>query len=154
MSYTNREVTLRFLAQPTDANFGGKVHGGTAMKWLDQAGYACATGWSGQYCVTAFVGNISFHQPISVGYLIEVNAKVVHTGKTSMLISIDLRACDPKHCSLVKALQCVMVFVAVDENGKKIEVPSWVPETEEDILLEKNAMKITQLRNLDLSQKD
>ena len=30
------EVTFRFLAQPTDVNFGGKVHGGMAMKWIDQ----------------------------------------------------------------------------------------------------------------------
>ena len=43
------EVTFRFLAQPTDVNFGGKVHGGMAMKWIDQAGYACVVGWSGMY---------------------------------------------------------------------------------------------------------
>ncbi len=29
---------MRFLAQPTDINFGGKVHGGAVMKWIDQAG--------------------------------------------------------------------------------------------------------------------
>lgn len=36
------DVTFRFLAEPGDANFGGKVHGGMVMKWIDQAGYACA----------------------------------------------------------------------------------------------------------------
>jgi acyl-CoA hydrolase len=49
-----REITLRFLAEPTDVNFGGKVHGGAVMKWIDQAGYACAVGWSGQYCVKVY----------------------------------------------------------------------------------------------------
>ncbi len=34
----NREITLRFLAEPSDVNFGGKVHGGAVMKWIDQAG--------------------------------------------------------------------------------------------------------------------
>jgi acyl-CoA hydrolase len=48
----SRSITLRFLAEPTDVNFGGKVHGGAVMKWIDQAGYACAVGWSGYYCVT------------------------------------------------------------------------------------------------------
>ena len=38
MSGQQHEVTFRFLAQPTDVNFGGKVHGGMAMKWIDQAG--------------------------------------------------------------------------------------------------------------------
>ena len=43
------EVTFRFPAQPTDVHFGGNVHGGMAMKWIDQAGYACVVGWSGMY---------------------------------------------------------------------------------------------------------
>jgi len=30
------------------------------MKWIDQAGYACAVGWSGKYCVTVAVGGIRF----------------------------------------------------------------------------------------------
>src|SRR5918998_24965 len=58
MPEREREITLRFLAEPTDMNFGGKVHGGAVMKWIDQAGYACAVGWSGQYCVTVYVGGI------------------------------------------------------------------------------------------------
>ena len=39
-------ITLRFLAEPNTVNFGGKVHGGTVMKWIDEAGYACATSWA------------------------------------------------------------------------------------------------------------
>jgi acyl-coenzyme A thioesterase PaaI-like protein len=31
MSGQQRELTLRFLAQPTDVNYGGKVHGGMVM---------------------------------------------------------------------------------------------------------------------------
>ena len=47
---------MRFLAEPTDVNYGGKVHGGVVMKWIDQAGYAAAVGWSGTYSVTVAVG--------------------------------------------------------------------------------------------------
>ena len=47
-------ITLRFLAEPSTVNFGGKVHGGTVMKWIDEAGYACATSWSKRYCVTVY----------------------------------------------------------------------------------------------------
>lgn len=46
-----RAITLRFLAEPSEVNFGCKVHGGTVMKWIDQAGYAGAVGWSGHICV-------------------------------------------------------------------------------------------------------
>jgi acyl-CoA hydrolase len=70
VSPPEREVTLRFLAEPTDVNFGGKVHGGAVMKWIDQAAYACAAGWSGQYCVTLYVGGIRFYQPVLIGSLV------------------------------------------------------------------------------------
>jgi hypothetical protein len=39
-------ITLRFFAEPGAVNFGGKVPGGTVMKWIDEAGNACATRWS------------------------------------------------------------------------------------------------------------
>ncbi len=81
------ELTLRFLAEPTEVNFGGKVHGGAVMKWIDHAGYACATAWSGLYCVTAYVGGIRFLASIRVGELIEAKAQVLHTGTTSMHVA-------------------------------------------------------------------
>jgi acyl-CoA hydrolase len=91
-----REVTLRFLAEPTDINFGGKVHGGAVMKWIDQAGYACAVGWSGQYCVTVYVGGIRFYKPVLIGNVVEAHAKLVYTGRTSMHVVVDVGASDPK----------------------------------------------------------
>ena len=66
----DRDVKLSFLAQPTDVNFSGKVHGGFVMKWIDQAGYACAVGWSGMNCVTVAVGGIRFVHPICIGDMV------------------------------------------------------------------------------------
>ena len=40
--------TTRFLAAPTDINWGGKAHGGRVMGWMDDAAYLCAAGWSGR----------------------------------------------------------------------------------------------------------
>jgi acyl-CoA hydrolase len=76
-------ITLRFLAEPNTVNFGGKVHGGTVMKWIDEAGYACATSWAKLYCVTVSVGTIRFHRPIMIGDLVEVEARLAYTGKTT-----------------------------------------------------------------------
>jgi len=73
-----REITLRFLAAPTDAGYSGNVGGGRVLQWIDQAGYACAVGWSGRYCVTAYVGNVKFSRPVGVGHLVEVAARLVH----------------------------------------------------------------------------
>jgi uncharacterized protein (TIGR00369 family) len=135
-----RETTLRFLARPGDVNFGGNVHGGAVMSWIDQAGYTCATVWSGRYCVTILAGGIRFYRPIHIGNLVEVRALVVHTGRTSMYVAVEVFSTDPKVQEFKRTTRCIMVFVAVDEDGKTTPVPTWEPKEEHDIALQKHAM--------------
>ncbi len=137
---------MRFLAEPTDINFGGKVHGGAVMKWIDQAGYACAVGWAGQYCVTVYVGGIRFYKPMLIGNVVEVHARVVYTGRTSMHVVVDVGASDLKDRLHTKTTHCVIVFVAVDERGDPVEVARWRPETEEYATLERYGVKLMELR--------
>jgi len=146
MSKRQREITLRFLAEPSDVNFGGKVHGGTVMKWIDLAAYACSAGWSGEYCVTAYAGGIRFVAPIHVGNLVEVTAKVIYTGASSMHIALDVQASDPKHLNNVLTTHCIVIMVAVDEQGKPTKVPEWLPTEEEDIKLRDSAIKLMKMR--------
>ena len=141
-----REITLRFLAEPTDVNFGGKVHGGMVIKWIDQAGYTCALGWSGHYCVTVYVGGICFYRPIMIGNVVEVQAKVIYTGTTSMHLAADVFARDPKSNITTKTTHCIIIFVAVDESGSPIPVPHWEPQSAEDIALESYAKRLMALR--------
>lgn len=122
-------ITLRFLAEPSTVNFGGKVHGGTVMKWIDEAGYACATAWSKRYCVTVYVGGIRFHRPIVIGHLVEVEARLAYTGNTSMNIAVEVRSGDIKGDTLEKTTECLIVFVAVDPDGKPAPVQPWTPGT-------------------------
>lgn len=141
-----REVTLRFLAEPGNVNYGGKVHGGAVMKWIDQAAYACAVGWSGEYCVTVYVGGIRFYRPIHIGNLVEVRAKLIHTGRTSMHVSVDVSAGETRNRQMGKTTHCIIIFVAMNEEGKPIPVKPWVPVTKEDIRLEQYAVKLMDLR--------
>ena len=131
-------ITLRFLAEPSTINFGGKVHGGTVMKWIDEAGYACATRWAKRYCVTVSVGSIRFQRPIMIGDLVEVQARLAYTGSTSMNIAVEVRAGDMKTGEMEVITECVVVFVAVDADGKTIPVEAWLPETPGDIALAQN----------------
>ena len=147
MNSNKRALTLRFLAEPGDVNFGGKVHGGSVMKWIDQAGYACASQFSNSYCVTVYVGGIQFLKPIRIGSLVEVVAKVVFTGRTSMHISVDVFATDTRLDHKIKTTHCIIIFVAVDDNGRKVEVPKWIPLTDEDKNLENYAKELVSLRS-------
>lgn len=132
MPGTQRESVFRFLSQPTDVNWGGKVHGGMVMKWMDQAAYACAVGWCGGYAVTASVGGMSFLQPIRIGDLVEVSAMIVLTGNSSMSIAVEVDSIDIRTQQRTRTTRCVMVFVAVDAAGKPVRVPAWVPKTDAD----------------------
>ncbi|HYL31442.1 MAG TPA: acyl-CoA thioesterase [Gemmatimonadales bacterium] len=141
-----RQSVLRFLAEPGHVNFGGKVHGGAVMKWVDQAGYTCAAGWSGRYCVTVYVGGIHFTHPIQVGNVVELQATVIHTGRSSMHIMVDIYAGDPKGTARRRCGHCVAVFVALDDDGRPHPVPSWVPATAHDRALEGYARRLVELR--------
>ncbi len=147
MNNRQRQVTMRFMAEPTDVNFGGKVHGGQVMKWIDQAGYAAAVGWSGCYSVTVAVGGIRFVAPIHIGDLVSVQAMLIHTGTTSMHFAVDVRARDPRadEASARLCTHCVIVFVAVDEAGEPKQVPGWTPNSDEDRRMSEYAMQVMAL---------
>jgi acyl-CoA hydrolase len=143
---SKRQLKFSFLAEPTDVNFGGKVHGGAVMKWIDQVSYACATAWSSEYSITVYVGGIRFLAPIKIGDLVELDAKIIYTGSTSMHIAVDVYAKAIKASKKVKTTHCIIVFVAVDRNNKTVKVPKWIPQTKEDKELEQYAINLMERR--------
>ena len=146
MSGRQRELTMRFLAEPTDVNYGGKVHGGQVMKWIDQAGYAAAVGWSGKYSVTVAVGGIRFVAPIRISDLVTIDTVLVYTGTSSMHFAVDVRARDPMGDGRERlCTHCVIVFVAVDKDGKPVPVPTWTPVSDEDKRLSEYATQVMAL---------
>ena len=141
-----RDLTLRFLAEPTDVNYGGKVHGGIVMKWIDQAGYAAAVGWSGRYSVTVAVVGIRFVAPVRISDLVAVSAKLIHTGNSSMHFAIEVRARDPMGGDWRLCTHCVIVFVALDAvEGRPVAVPPWLPQSDEDRRMAEYALKVMDL---------
>ena len=143
-------ITLRFLAEPSTVNFGGKVHGGTVMKWIDEAGYACATSWSKRYCVTVFIGSIRFHRPIRIGELVEVEARMVFTGSTSMNISVEVRSGDMKSGGELQKttgiigtplLEIHTKFFKPATYGERLQIHTSVTEWREKVLIHKHLVK-------------
>ncbi len=142
----NNKISFQFISEPTDINFGGKVHGGVVMKWIDQTAYTCARSWAETYCVTVYVGGIRFYKPISIGEVIKIEATVVYTRKTSIHIAVDVFSRDFSKEGFEKKTHCIIVFVSVDENGKPIDVKKWKPTTETEKKMEQYAIKLNLLR--------
>jgi 4-hydroxybenzoyl-CoA thioesterase len=139
-------VTLRFLASPTDLGYSGSVDAGRVLEWIDKAGYALAAQWSGRYCVTAYVGNVQFERRVTVGHLVEVTARLIHTGRSSMHIEVVVTSVDPRGGEVHETTRCLVIFVAVDEDGRSVEVPVWVPTADADRAKQASAVRRIGLR--------
>lgn len=129
-------ITLRFLAAPTDgAHIPGKVSGAAVLRWVDEAGFACATRWANGSCVTALVSGARFAHPIHIGDLVEVRARLVYTGTSSMGIVVEVYSGGISKGSLQQVMHCATVYVAVDSNDRPRPVDTWTPETPGDMAL-------------------
>jgi acyl-CoA hydrolase len=107
---------------PDMANFTGNVHGGTVLKLLDQAAYACASRYAGRYVVTLSVDQVMFREPIHVGELVTFLASVNYTGTTSMEIGIKVMAENIQTRTMRHANSCFFTMVAMDEARRPVPV--------------------------------
>ncbi|GAA1975799.1 acyl-CoA thioesterase [Microbacterium pumilum] len=150
-------ITMRFMSTPGDTAAGGRsVAAGSVMEWIDKAGYACAVGWAGAYCVTAYVGNVRHRRPIAPGSLIEVQARIVLTGRTSMHVVVTVSSSEVSERSYSPATTCVLVFVAKGADGRPAAVPEWQPQSRADRKLTEAAVdripSRSEIKRLMLSQ--
>lgn len=140
------KTAFQFISEPSDINFGGKVHGGVVMKWIDQTAYTCARTWAEGYCVTVYVGGIRFYKPINIGEVIKVDAQVIYTGSTSIHIMVEVYSRGFEQTKFEKKTHCIIIFVSVDENGSPKPVKPWIPKTEQEIKLAEYATRLKELR--------
>jgi acyl-CoA hydrolase len=63
-----------------------------------------------------------------------------------MHFAVDVRARDPMSDDAGRlCTHCVIVYVALDHAGKLVQVPTWVPISEEDTRLSEYATKVMAL---------
>ena len=142
---TAPDATLRFLAAPTDINWGGKVHGGRIMRWIDEAGYVCGSRWSAGPVIASYFGGIRFYAPIHIGQVVEVNARLLYTGPFSLHFGVHVTAMDTDAGAHTLAAHAVAVFVGFGSEGKRA-VPAWHPASTEDVALCGHAERLIALR--------
>ncbi|SDY82583.1 acyl-CoA thioesterase [Herbiconiux ginsengi] len=147
-SGTTPQTVFRFLAAPGDANWGGNAHGGTVMRWIDEAAFACAAGWTSASAVAVYSGGIHFYRPIRIGHIVEVAARLIHTGPQSMHIAIHVRSGSPETPQALElTTQCMSVFVDLDAaSGRSRPVPALPLVSDEDRRLDAHALDLIRLR--------
>jgi uncharacterized protein (TIGR00369 family) len=123
-------VSLAQLMQPQHASHLGNVHGGEIMKLVDEAGALACMRHAQQRVVTVAVDQLTFRQPIRLGDLVTLTAEVSYVGTTSMEAEVCVEAENPITGMRTHTNTAYLVYVALDETGRKVPVPPLVPETE------------------------
>ena len=121
------------LMMPTDANILGHVFGGAILSMMDKAAAVVAIRHSRSACVTVSIDRVDFREPIHVGDLVVMTSSVNFVGRTSMEVGVRVEAEDMISGRRRHTNSCYLTFVAVDRNGRPVEVPELVPETEDEI---------------------
>lgn len=118
---------------PQHSNNLGLVFGGVILAMMDTASAVCAIRHARSTCVTASVDRVDFREPIHLGDLVIMKCSVNYVGRTSMEVGVRVEAEDLQTGNRRHTNSCYLTFVAIDRNGRPIEVPRLVPETEDEM---------------------
>ena len=138
---SDSSVTVIQQMMHEDANLYGNVHGGTIMKLVDNTAGIVGVRHSGRQMVTASIDRLDFHSPVFVGDLLRITASANYVGSTSMEMGIRIEAENYKTGKVRHTASAYMTFVALDERGKPVKIPSLEIVTEEEKRRNKEAIQ-------------
>ena len=117
------ELSLIEMVFPEQTNHYGTLFGGQALALMDKAAFIVASRYARRTVVTASSEKVDFHVPVAQGQLIELIARIVRTGRTSMTVEVDLFAENLLSGERELATHGSFVLVALDENRKPAHIP-------------------------------
>lgn len=121
------------LMMPQDANNLGHVFGGVILGMMDKCAAIAAFRHSRSSVVTASIDRVDFREPIHLGDLVVMKASVNFVGRSSMEVGVRVEAEELLTGRRRHTNSCYLTFVAVDANGKPVEVPELRPETPDEV---------------------
>jgi len=127
------DTTITELMIPSYANFGGKIHGGMLLSLMDKVAYACATKHAGNYCVTVSVDTVDFLQPVEVGDLVSLMARVNYVGNSSLVIGIKVITENVKKRTVKHTNTSYFTMVAKNDNDKLAKVPPLLLTSQQEV---------------------
>ncbi len=120
----DRQLVMRTMPMPADANGNGDIFGGWIMAQVDIAGAVLPARIAKGRIVTVAVNEFVFKQPVSVSDLLSFYARVERIGKTSITVNVEVYAeRDPSNLQVVKVTEANLTYVAIDQDGKPRQIP-------------------------------
>ncbi len=129
---SDSETILAQVMMPSDANSQGNVHGGTIMKLVDTAGGIAAIRHARHRVVTVIMDSMTFLEPVYVGDLVTIRARLTWTGRTSMETEVRVEAENVASGVVTHTSTAYLVYVALDDDGKPCPVPPLELRTDDE----------------------
>lgn len=139
-------VIMSELVLPNDTNTLGNLMGGRLMHWMDIAAAISAQKHCNCPVVTASVDNVSFNNPIKLGNLLTIEARLTRAFNTSMEVYLRVYGEDLTAQYKYLTNEAYLTFVALDPHGKPRKVPEIIPQTEGEKKMFDGALRRRQLR--------
>ena len=127
-SVSETYIENRERVQPDDVNNHGSAHGGNVVKWMDEVGAMSAMRLAGETCVTARINRLDFERPIPRGDVCVIESYAYATGRTSIRVRLRAFREEPRTGEREQTTDSYFVFVAVDDDGRPVEVPELTVE--------------------------
>src|ERR1700733_2762167 len=130
VSESQSEMTELIL--PNDTNTLGNLLGGRLMHFIDLVGAMAAYRHTRTHVVTASMDHIDFIQPVHVGDLLNLKSSVNRAFSTSMEVGVKVWVENTQTGVMLHVASAYLVFVAIDQNGRRVHVPELQPLTADE----------------------
>lgn len=118
------------LVLPSETNPVGNMFGGELLARMDRAASIAARRHCRRIVATVSVNHVNFSKMIPLGSVVTIEAKVSRAFKSSMEVVMDIWIEDRESGTRKKSNEGIYTFVAVDESGQTVPVPSLIPESD------------------------
>jgi len=107
---------------PNLTNHYDTLFGGTAMALMDEVAFIAATRFTRKKVVTVSSDKIDFTKPIPAGTIVELVARIVHVGRTSLKVAVEVFIEQMYSEGREKAISGHFTFVAINNNRQPVSV--------------------------------
>lgn len=121
------DPVLRLVPMPGDANAFGDVFGGWIMAQVDLAGGIAACRRAQGRVATVAVTSFLFKEPVFVGDIVSVYARIVRSGRSSVTVDVSTYAERSDGSGAVKVTEATLVYVATDAQRRPRHLPALAP---------------------------
>ena len=120
---TDKEVALRVIPMPADANANGDIFGGWIMSQVDLAGSIPAVRRAKGRIATVAVNQFIFKQPVQIGDVVSFYASIKRVGRTSVTVDVEVYSERNRGTTVVKVTEAELTYVAIGADRKPRELP-------------------------------